>query len=102
MVVIGSLINDGAAKNAKDLLAGTEGLELEEAELKRIHDAAPELAYYFDGKIVGSTFDTGTQKAIGAGVEFLDVILRASRSKVVNDEDGVLRLEGSSPRRTMP
>lgn len=65
VVVIGSLINDGAAKHTKDMVAGVEGLDLEQAELDRVNAESPELAYYFNGKIVGSTFDTGSQKAIG-------------------------------------
>jgi hypothetical protein len=66
VLVVGSLINDGAAKNAKDLVAGVEGIEIEDAERNRVLESAPELAYYYEGKIVGSTFDAGTQKAIGS------------------------------------
>ena len=64
VVVIGSLVNDGAAERAQDLIAGIAGQDLEEAEQKRVMASAPALAFYHKGNIVGSTFDSADQKEL--------------------------------------
>ncbi len=63
-VVIGSLISDGTAKQAKSILAGTyeQGLEAEEA--KQVLASGADVAYFYGDKIIGSTFDNARQKEV--------------------------------------
>lgn len=64
VVVVGSLINDGAAKRAQRALAGVAEQGLDDAERDRVMKSAPALAYYHGERVVGSTLDANRQRVI--------------------------------------
>lgn len=63
-VVVGSLISDGTAKRAREMMAGVYEQGLDEQEAKAVLAKAPEVAYFYNGKIVSSTFDNSRQKEV--------------------------------------
>lgn len=86
-VVVGSLISDGTAKRVKEMMAGVYEQGLEQSESSRVMLSAPEIAYFYEDSVVGSTFDTSTQKQL-AQMLFKDqkVLEQAQTDKVTEVE----------------
>jgi hypothetical protein len=63
VVVVGSMIGDGLAVREQRLVAGAPEEEGDEGD-EPYFDFAPEVAFFRDGQIVGSTFESGLQKHV--------------------------------------
>ena len=71
VVVIGTMINDGLAKQKQRLFAGLAEKKQsdDEAPVDEHAEAAPEVAFFRGPNVVGSTFDAAHQKALAGVLE---------------------------------
>jgi hypothetical protein len=67
VVVLGSMISDGLAVREQRLVAGAPEKASEEGD-QPYFDYAPEVAFFRDEEIVGSTFDSSLQEAVATSL----------------------------------
>ncbi|MFW5966921.1 MAG: hypothetical protein ACOCV2_05350 [Persicimonas sp.] len=88
VVVTGNVIGDGYAKQGQDLMSGVTTPDTDDETVRESDfESAPEIAFFHDSYIVGSTFSSGEQRVLKKELfEKLDVLAKDEPEKLLELE----------------